>query len=341
MNDEYQLLPPLSAEERAALKADIATRGILIPVEVDEDGRTLDGHHRLAIAAELGIDCPRIVRAFKTEAEKRAHVIALNLARRQLDPVRWGQVFATLLEERGVRHGQGRRNDRTSATVAEVAAAVGVSERTARHRVRLARQYEELPTAQRRLVDSGQQSLVTAVREANRDAASAQLRREASTMTDPDIARLEAELAAVEDEIKVLDAQKWELLDRQAHLLERINAARLAKAPFVWVEECELDDPSPPLGAEELRDGLLPVHRAPGASVGFRADARNGFGLMNFANWQLGAERPDAASWPWTVEWGIPPEPSVRRRFWFPCRHHVPGRHGAPDWRHPRCRTPG
>ena len=39
----YQLLPPLSAEEYAALKADIAARGVQVPVEVDEAGETLNG----------------------------------------------------------------------------------------------------------------------------------------------------------------------------------------------------------------------------------------------------------------------------------------------------------
>src|SRR5262245_49830064 len=118
----YQLLPPLSTEEREALEADIRKRGVLVPVEKDEDGNTLDGHNREEIARELGIDCRTVVRRFKTEQEKREHVIKINLARRQLDAVRWGQAFGLLLEERGVKAEQGSRNDLTSATVAEVAA---------------------------------------------------------------------------------------------------------------------------------------------------------------------------------------------------------------------------
>ena len=38
----YQLLSPLKPEENAALKSDIAKRGILIPVERDENGAPKD-----------------------------------------------------------------------------------------------------------------------------------------------------------------------------------------------------------------------------------------------------------------------------------------------------------
>lgn len=80
----FQLLPPLSPDDYERLKADIAERGIMVPVEVDEDGEILDGHHRLQIARELDIDCPRVVRPGMAEHEKRLHAVALNLARRHL-----------------------------------------------------------------------------------------------------------------------------------------------------------------------------------------------------------------------------------------------------------------
>lgn len=65
-------------------------------------------------------------------------------ARRHLEPHEWGRAFTRLCEIRGVKVGQGARNDQTSATVAEVAAELGVDDRTARHRTKLARWYEEL-----------------------------------------------------------------------------------------------------------------------------------------------------------------------------------------------------
>jgi len=83
----YQLLPKLSEEDYQRLRADIAERGIMVPVEVDEDGNILDGHHRMAIAQELGIKCPTVVRREMAEYDKRIHAVMLNLARRQLtDP---------------------------------------------------------------------------------------------------------------------------------------------------------------------------------------------------------------------------------------------------------------
>lgn len=83
----YQLLPALADDDFARLRADIADRGVLVPVELDQDGNVLDGHHRLAICAELGItDYPRVVRRFESEPDKRAHVIALNIYRRHLTP---------------------------------------------------------------------------------------------------------------------------------------------------------------------------------------------------------------------------------------------------------------
>lgn len=85
MSDQpYQLLPALSDEEYAALRDDIAANGIRVPVDVDEHGQVLDGHHRQAIAAELGIDCPTRTVAGLTEDDKRAHALAVNLQRRTL-----------------------------------------------------------------------------------------------------------------------------------------------------------------------------------------------------------------------------------------------------------------
>jgi ParB-like chromosome segregation protein Spo0J len=98
----YQLLPPLSPEEFASLKADISAHGVLVPIELDTDGATLDGHHRLRAWTELkaeGVrlpDYPRIVRAGLSEDDKVAHVLALNLARRHLTPKQRAEVVGML-----------------------------------------------------------------------------------------------------------------------------------------------------------------------------------------------------------------------------------------------------
>ena len=43
----WQLFDALDAEAFDGLKSDIRERGVLVPVELDEDGTILDGHHRV------------------------------------------------------------------------------------------------------------------------------------------------------------------------------------------------------------------------------------------------------------------------------------------------------
>ncbi|MBK8246549.1 MAG: ParB N-terminal domain-containing protein [Gemmatimonadetes bacterium] len=91
----FQLLPELSAEEYTALRESIAADGILVPIQVDEDGVILDGHHRHAIAAELGINCPTVVVSnLDTDTDKRTVALALNLSRRHLNREQTRQVIA-------------------------------------------------------------------------------------------------------------------------------------------------------------------------------------------------------------------------------------------------------
>lgn len=83
---KYQVMPDLAPDEYAELKADIEARGVMVPIEFDEFGNVLDGHHRLRACEELGItDYPKVVRAGWTEQEKRNHARKLNLVRRMLN----------------------------------------------------------------------------------------------------------------------------------------------------------------------------------------------------------------------------------------------------------------
>lgn len=167
---KYQMLPPLRSEERTALEADIRARGVLVAVEKDENGDILDGHNRAEIADGLGIGYPVIVREFGSEQEKVEHVLKVNLARRHLDAVGWGRTFLKLLEAKGVGAKQGARNDiATSDTVSEVAAEVGVDDRTARRRMAVARKYESLPPKEKAKVDSGEKTVHKAHRETVRE----------------------------------------------------------------------------------------------------------------------------------------------------------------------------
>lgn len=80
----FQLMPPLSAAELAALRADVAERGVVVPVVLDQYGRLLDGHHRRQVAADLGVECPSVVRHVADDDEAADLAVTLNAARRHL-----------------------------------------------------------------------------------------------------------------------------------------------------------------------------------------------------------------------------------------------------------------
>lgn len=119
---QYQLFPALTDEEYAALKADIAKRGVLVPIELDEAGNVLDGHHRIKAWTELKAEgvkvgsYPRVVRAGMTEEQKRNHVRALNILRRHLNRDQRDRVIADMLKD--------------GMSTRQVAEVVGVSDAT-------------------------------------------------------------------------------------------------------------------------------------------------------------------------------------------------------------------
>jgi N6-adenosine-specific RNA methylase IME4 len=117
--DKYQLFDPLPDEDYERLKADIRERGVLVPVELDEDGNILDGHHRVRAWKELkaeGVnlaDFPRMLRPSMSEEEKRNHVRALNILRRHLTKEQRAEVMADMR--------------RDGMTLQQIATAVNVS----------------------------------------------------------------------------------------------------------------------------------------------------------------------------------------------------------------------
>lgn len=83
---KYQIMPDLTPEAYAKLKASIAERGGIEkrPI-VDENGQMLDGFAREQICRELGIPCnQKEVRRFDSEADKLAFVVTVNVKRRQM-----------------------------------------------------------------------------------------------------------------------------------------------------------------------------------------------------------------------------------------------------------------
>jgi N6-adenosine-specific RNA methylase IME4 len=119
MNVSYQVMPALSPDEFAELKADIRARGVMVPVEYDDQGEILDGHHRVRACRELGIaEWPRITRLGLDTIGKRLHARKLNLARRHLD-----QAQKRGLIEAQLRDTPGRSNR-------QIAGGLGVDHKT-------------------------------------------------------------------------------------------------------------------------------------------------------------------------------------------------------------------
>lgn len=119
---KYQVMPELTPIEYEALKADIAINGVLVPVEVDENGELLDGHHRVKAWKELCAEgltlptYPKMIRSGWTEEQKRNHARRLNVLRRQLSKEQQREIMRAMRED--------------GATLEEVAAAVGVDPST-------------------------------------------------------------------------------------------------------------------------------------------------------------------------------------------------------------------
>jgi ParB-like chromosome segregation protein Spo0J len=153
VNPEYEkLLPKMSDEEFAELKASIETEGQHYPIVANENLEVLDGHHRLRACVELGIEPDFEVRRFEDKLVEKKFVIEANLRRRHLNSFQLVELGVPLLEiekelakKRQVTGGKNGRNtqlglapDDTKPVVsafkgkatAAVAKKVGVSTRT-------------------------------------------------------------------------------------------------------------------------------------------------------------------------------------------------------------------
>jgi ParB-like chromosome segregation protein Spo0J len=98
--EPYQVMPALTDDEFAALKASLREHGCLVAIEYDELGNVLDGHHRLRALRELGVAShPRVIRAgLGSHADKVAHAVALNLHRRHLSQAQRAEAVLRLRE---------------------------------------------------------------------------------------------------------------------------------------------------------------------------------------------------------------------------------------------------
>ena len=112
----------MASEQFEALKQDIAERGVVTPIDMDDQGRVLDGHHRLRACAELGITgYPVFVRVdLKTDAEKRSFARQVNTLRRHLTRAQLRELIA------------GQLRDTPEWADARIARALGVTDKTVR-----------------------------------------------------------------------------------------------------------------------------------------------------------------------------------------------------------------
>lgn len=155
------LFPMLDGEAFAALRADIERHGQRVPIAM-YGGAVLDGRNRLRACRELGVE-PMTVDV-PLDVDPWVYVVSLNLRRRHLLPHQAGRVYAKILEQRGVKRGQGRRNDKaTSPTVGEVASDLGVPISTFERHLAAAETYAQLEPATKAAVDAGDITLDQAV----------------------------------------------------------------------------------------------------------------------------------------------------------------------------------
>jgi ParB-like chromosome segregation protein Spo0J len=86
-------IDPLTKQEYDLLKQSIAQEGLYETIKINQSGDVLDGHHRLKICQELGIEPRFEVKQFDDELQEELYVIDINLARRQLNDYRRGELI--------------------------------------------------------------------------------------------------------------------------------------------------------------------------------------------------------------------------------------------------------
>jgi ParB-like chromosome segregation protein Spo0J len=99
VNPEYEkLLPTMSEEEFASLKASIEEEGQHYAIIANEDLEILDGHHRFRACIELGIEPDFETRRFEDKLHEKKFVIEANLRRRHLNNFQLVELGVPLLE---------------------------------------------------------------------------------------------------------------------------------------------------------------------------------------------------------------------------------------------------
>lgn len=90
VQSRFQLFSPMPEEKYAKLKDDIRLHGVQVPVEVDQNGQLLDGHHRIRAWTELRAegfqvrDYTRLIRHFENDDDREFHAAKINTQRRDV-----------------------------------------------------------------------------------------------------------------------------------------------------------------------------------------------------------------------------------------------------------------
>lgn len=131
----YQVCPGMTPAQFDDLKLDIAERGVLTPIDVDGEGRILDGHHRIRACRELGITTyPLFVRTgLCDDIEKRTYARKVNTLRRQLTRAQLRDLIA------------GQLRDTPQWADARIARALGTTDKTVRATRRRLEATSEIP----------------------------------------------------------------------------------------------------------------------------------------------------------------------------------------------------
>jgi ParB-like chromosome segregation protein Spo0J len=147
------LLPPLSSDELENLTKQIREDGVQTPVVVwKEFDIIVDGHHRVEIAEQLGIDYPVKRKSFPDEDSVARYIIETQGARRNISKFdlerRIGAYYESVKQNHGGQERGSGQNDHSipKRTDERVAKIFKVSPKTVRRSAKFAQVVEKLST---------------------------------------------------------------------------------------------------------------------------------------------------------------------------------------------------
>jgi ParB-like chromosome segregation protein Spo0J len=214
INPEYEkMLPQMSENEFAELKASIKAEGQHYAIIANDDLEVLDGHHRYRACIELGIEPDFEVRHFEDKLLEKKFVIEANLRRRHLNNFQLVELAVPLMEvEKALakrRQAKNEKNmrdiqlglapdDATPALKAKateiVAKKVGLSTRTLERGKRI---LEDASEEDKQKLREGKTSIAHVYREVMAPTTDADTFDTAKPLPDPKVALNKARIQAI------------------------------------------------------------------------------------------------------------------------------------------------